>query len=108
MRIFQLSRKYLAVVGIEPLQPFQKEQPMIVFVRRFVVFISLLAYTILSWIFLGYEAETLNDYADSFFGFATTAGFSLILAIILWKTDSLFKLIRDFEKLIEQRKLEKT
>lgn len=104
MKLFQLHRKFIAVMGVELLQPFQKNQAMIVIIKRLLYFISLILFVILSSVFLGYEAQTLDEYADSFYGSVSTVVFSLIFAIILWKMDSLFKLIGDFEQLIEQRK----
>lgn len=105
MQLFRLNQKYLAIMGIEAFQPFSENQPLIVFVRRLLVLISLTICVILSSVFLAYEAKTLNEYADSFYGFATTTAIFFLFTIFLWKMDSLFKLIVDFEKLIEQRKI---
>ena len=105
MRLFQSNRKYLAVIGIEPLQPFEKNQKMIVLVRRLLFFIGFIVCAILSSVFLGYEAKTLSEYADSFYFSISMISLSIGLAIMIWKVDILFKLIGDFEKLIEQRKI---
>lgn len=105
MKLFQLNRKYLAVMRIEPHQSCQERQPMIVLFMRFLISIPKVVFAILSAIFLGYEAKTLDEYANSFYGTVTMIGFPLIFAILLWKMDSLFKLIGDFEKLIETRKM---
>lgn len=94
-------------MGIEPLQPFEKNQKMTVLIRRLMVFTIFIVFGVLSAVFLGYEAKTLNEYADSFYELATSTAFSLILATIFWKVNRLFKLIGDFEKLIGQRKIKK-
>lgn len=106
MELFQLSRKYLAIVGVETFQPSQKSQAVIVLIKRLLFFISSILYVILSSVYIVYEAEALNQYADSFYGFASSTAGSVDFAILLWKMDSLFKLIGDVEKIVEQRKLE--
>ena len=101
MRIFQSIRKYLAILGIEPLQPFQKKRLM---TKRLVVFIIFILFFTSSLVFIGYEASSLGEYADAFYMSATLDWMIFAFGILLWKMDDIFKLIGDFEKLIQQRK----
>lgn len=101
IKLFHLQRKYFALMGI---QPFSKNQPIIVLIRRILVFTPLILFAILSAVFLAYETKTVNEYADSFYGFAGATSIWAAFAAMLWKMDSLFKLIGDFENIIEQRK----
>lgn len=100
-----MFRMYLAVMGVQSLQPFQKNQPMLVIIKRLLAFLSLIIFIIFAFIFLGYEARTLNEYADSFYWFAAKTMVFCVSAIILWKMNNLFKLFGAFEKTIEQSKL---
>lgn len=107
MKLFQLHRKYFSFIGIEPLQPFQKNQKLIVLWRRLLVFIPFIACAILSSAFLGYKAKTLEEYSDSFYFSISMVHMCTILTVLVCKAARLFKLIEDIEKLIEQRKIRK-
>ena len=101
----KLFRKKLAFMGVEPLQPFQKNHSTILFIKRLLIFIVLITYVIFLTVFIGYEAKTIDEYADAIYLSATSTSFLLNFSIILWANDSLFKLIDDFENLIRMRKI---
>lgn len=105
MKSFQSFRKYLAILGIEPLQPFQKNHSMIMQLKRLVVFIIFNLFVILLLVFVGCEADSLDEYADAFYMSATLTTMLFVFTIFLWKMDILFKLIGDFEELIQKRKI---
>lgn len=103
MKIFQLSEKYLAFVGVE--NSFQKNHLTIVFLKRMLVFFSLIIHVILLTIFIGYEAETIDEYSDSLYMFACLVTALCIFPITLWKMESLFEFIECLENLMRQRKI---
>lgn len=105
MKIFQLIRKYLAFMGVEPFQPLQKNHSMIMIRRRLSFFTLFVLWFILSVAFLWYEVKTLDEYADAFYVTATLFNTLINLAIILWKMDSLFKLIEDFGNHFKKRNI---
>lgn len=104
MRIFRLYRKYLAFIGVAPLEPFQKNHSMAVVLKRLPLLILCVPWFICMVIFIGYEAKSIGEYVDAFFMCASLAVSNFIFVMFLWKMDILFKSIEDFGNLIEQRK----
>lgn len=105
MKFFQMFRKYLAYVGVESHQPFEKNHSMIMFVKRLLVLIPSALWFICMIIFIGYEAKMIVEYADAFFMSVSLITINFQFLTIYWKIDDLYNLIEDFENLIEQRKI---
>lgn len=102
MELFHLLQKYLAISGVEP---FQKERSTIVYLKRLLVFIVSTISFMSSLIFIAIGANAIAEYADAFYICETVLTYTTFpFVIFLWKMDSIFKLIEDFEHLIEQRK----
>lgn len=104
MKIFQLFRKYWALLGVEQLQPFQKNQRVKSFLKRLPVFIVCVLWFICLTVFTGCEAAKIDEYADAFYISSCVMAILFTFAITLWKMDNLVKLIEDFENLISQRR----
>lgn len=104
MRIFQSIRNYLSIMGIESLQSFQKNRSMIVQLKRLVVIIIFVLFVTSSVVFIGFEANSLGEYADASYMFATLDWMFFAFVVFLWKMDDIFKLIEGFEELIQHRK----
>lgn len=78
---------------------------MIVYLKR-TVFSTLATSSLISaFIFIGYEAKTIDQYVDALYLSATLMISTFHFVIFLWKMDNLFKLIDDFEHLIKERKI---
>lgn len=95
----------MAMVGIESLQPFEKYHSMTMQLKRSVVLILFILFVTSSLVFIGYQANSLGEYADASYMSATLDWMFFAFAILLWKRDDVFKLIEDFENLIQQRKI---
>lgn len=104
MKIFQFLENYLAILGIEPLQSFQKNHSTALLLKRLLVFILFITWLICIIHFAVYEAKTIDEYADAFYITVCLITILSIFPIILWKMDNLFEFIKDLEDLIEQRK----
>lgn len=103
MELLRLYRKYFAVMGVEP-PPFNGDRLIFSIAKRFLVFTSLIVFILLSCVFFECEAKTLDEYADTFYGFAASCAVFTDFTVMVRKMKNLFRLIEDFEKLIEQRK----
>lgn len=98
MGILAPIRKYLGNLGVYPSKKFT--------LRSLFFFISTASYSILSTIFLCFEANTLNEYAESFYGAATPLFVFRINVIHALKREYVFELIELTENFIEKRKVE--
>lgn len=105
MKLFKLYRKYLALMGVEPLQPYQKDQAKKVFLRRFLVYTLCVLWLTCASIFIGFEAKTIHQYADAFYMSSCLTTILVVFSMFLWKLDIFFGFIEEFENLIEQRKI---
>lgn len=75
-------------------------------VKNITILVNLSLATILATLFLLLEAETFSDYGDSFYVIASTIVSSVIFAVIVWKTQEIFKLINSFETIIQEREFD--
>lgn len=105
MKFFQLFRKKLVALGIEPHQPLQKNHFMFVLLRRLLIFSLFVLWIIFSTVFLIYEAKKLGEYSDSAYISISLICYVLMLATTAWKLEKLFKLFESFEDLIKKRKI---
>lgn len=104
MKIFQLLRKYLAILGVEPLQPIEKNQRIEMYLKRMQLLVLCIQWVICLTVFIGCEAKTIDEYTDAIYISSCVTTILCTFPIIIWKIDNLFKLIEDFEDLIRQRK----
>lgn len=104
MKIFQLFRKNLAALGIEPHQPLQKNHFIFMLLRRLLIFSLFVLWIIFSTGFLIYEAKKLGEYSDSAYVSISLICYVLMVATTTWKLEKLFKLFESFEDLIKKRK----
>lgn len=95
MKLLQPIRKLFRNVAIYSSKSFT--------LKSVFFFISPALYSFNSCIFLFFEAETLKQYAESFYGSATPLFIFSILVILAWKRMDIYDLIETTEKFIENR-----
>lgn len=70
-----------------------------------IILMPILIFSISSLAYMIFQAETIEDFEDSFLiasaSFATALNFSII---VFWKMTKMFKMIESFEKIIEKSK----
>lgn len=67
------------------------------------IFVSTASYSALSTVFLGFEASTLNEFAESFYGAATPLFIFSINVIYAFNRKCIFQLIETTEHFIDKR-----
>lgn len=99
MKLFINLRRYFDILGISPVQNVNK------YFRQFFTLFFQVQLSITAVIYLFDEAETIQEYADSFYAFATTAATAINIFSFIWNMDKVFDLIQNLEKAIEKQSL---
>lgn len=97
MKILTPIRKLFDDLGVYPDRKFTW--------KSLFFFVATASYSCLSAVYLLFSANTLKDYADAFYGWATPLFIFSINAIYAWKRADIFELIDSTESFIEERKL---
>lgn len=99
MKSFELVRRYFSVLGISSLQRNQKSP----FNTKnvFVLFQFILG-ELSSCLFILLEAQTFEEYANAFGMVLTLTIASFDFFICIWKSQQLFKFMKNFERMIEK------
>lgn len=97
MKFFQPIRECFGDLG------FYSSRPNTL--KSSVLIVNAAVYFLLSAAFF-FEAQTLREYAESFYGSATPLFILSILVIYAWKKENIFALMNSCEILIEKRKIQ--
>lgn len=103
MKILQLNREYLARLGIEP-SPLPKNHS-ITNTKNLLVCILLNLNILLGYLFLCYDANSIEEYVNCFFWTITSIAVLFDYILYVYDVKSLLKFIENFENLIEKSKL---
>lgn len=101
MLIFQTLRKCFAVLGLKPSESFESHMFN---TRNSITAICLSALIISTNEFLFFEAKNFQEYTGSFYATWTIASCGANFGFTVWKTVKFFKLIDDFQEVIDKRK----
>ena len=102
MQLFQCVRTACQRMGIFLYHPNQNQTFNLKIV---LTVLPILFFIISSMAFLLFEAQTMQDYQDSFIASSSTIMASLNFAIIVfWKVPKMLEMIESFEKIIEKSK----
>lgn len=101
MKIFQFIQMPLERLGLHP--PGSKEFHSSYW-KRLLVLSILIHFSLTTLTFLLYEAQTYREYAESFYIFVTASLKIGTFSVTLRKISTLFKLLADYQKTIENRK----
>lgn len=101
MKIFQTTIKHYKWLGVSAPQKFEKNQQInfkIVFALFFYFqnVASIIAYFLI-------KAKSFEEYIDSFFFILFALSLFIILLIIIWNKDRLFKLFDKLQKAMDKR-----
>lgn len=72
--------------------------------RNIGVLLSLGLFVISSFTFIYFDAEQPNEYAESVFGWMSVSSIFIVFLNYIQKSDSIFRLIENFERIVEKRK----
>lgn len=95
MKLLKLIRKHFDRLGIFSARKFT--------FKSLFIFVSTASYSALSTVFLCFEASTLNEFAESFYGAATPLFIFSINVIYALNRKRIFQLIETTEHFIEKR-----
>lgn len=108
MKVFRAFEKHVsyALTRPDPTQSPSSLQSYGINLRTIPIYIM----SALVWIsllcFLYDGVETLEEYSITIYALTTVAGITILLRLFEWKRKEMFRLIDEFEKIIEARKLE--
>lgn len=97
MKIFVTLLESFDIAGIRSLLPNQEHSLNL---RNFVYFFNLLQGSTLSALYFLLEADTMSEYADSFYVVATSLLLFVIYTTLVRNTVNIYSLIGAFEKTI--------
>lgn len=100
MKLFESSKTFFPFIGLRPLKPNEKKFNL----RNVGVLVSLGLFIISSSAFIYSDAQTLNEYAEAVFGWVSVFLFFIIFLNYVQKSDIIFRLIENFERIVNQRK----
>lgn len=102
MKLFQSVRKFYENMGLYPLQTQQKCQ----FNPRIFCILLIMSLFFVSMMdtFL-FEATTITEYAESFYGSLTVLACIMNFLTSFWKTTNIYTFIEKLEKFVENREL---
>ncbi|XP_031626848.1 uncharacterized protein LOC116343092 [Contarinia nasturtii] len=100
MKIFQTTRKIYEHLGVYQPQAFENHSISSNFWAASLVLLIAVISTLMCILT---EARTMQEYSDCFYGLVTAIANLLFLIIIFWKASNMFKLIEEFEAVIEKR-----
>lgn len=100
MKLFQVCQKYMAIIGIRRLLPDEKFP----FNRRNVGILFIFGQSfIAASAFLVFDAKTLKEYTECLYTWISVLGVLIGLALVIIRTEEIFQLIENMEKMVEQR-----
>lgn len=97
MRLFIFLRRQLEILGISPVQNMNNRS------RHFVPLYFLVQLSITALIYLFAEAKNIQECADSFYGFITSAATANNIFMAIWNMKNVFELIENVEIAIAKR-----
>lgn len=100
IKLFQILQKPFAILGISDPQKSQRHQFN---ARNFVCLLFLGLYTILTGLFFLVEAETFEEYADSFYASFSMATIFFTCSSTMSDVVEIYELTSGFEALIQKR-----
>lgn len=100
MIIFQSIQKYFAILGINPPENIEKR---ILNPKNTFGLIFFGALIISTDEFLFYEANTFQEYTDSFYATCTIALCGANFAIVVWKASKVIEFIENVQEIIRGR-----
>lgn len=98
MQIFQRLKSYWRLFGIQPIKESTFNS------RNVTVLLILCQFSLSAVTFFIFRAKTFREYAESFYVLTTAAINSFGAVTIILKAASVYRLIENFEKTIEDRK----
>lgn len=101
MIIFRDIKKSMAFCGIHSPQCFDKFHRFNL--RNLMIFIFLIVSAILMSLFIVCENGTLAEYSSAFYGTLSSVTTAFLFFTFIWKTKDLYKLMNNFEELIQER-----
>ena len=101
MKLFTNIKRQYEILGISPVQNVNK------YFRQFFTLFFQVQLSITAAIYLFVEAKIIQEYADSFYAFATTAATAINIFSFIWNMENVFNLIQNLENAIEQRNQQK-
>lgn len=90
-------------VGLHEAQAFEKNQHWLN-VKVFVALFFIGQFAISSTIYLFIEANTFNEYANSFYLSVTLTTFFTTDSLFIWKAEQIFNMMANFHIAIQKRK----
>lgn len=100
MKLFINLRREYEILGVSPVQNVNK------YFRQFCTLFFQVQLSITAAIYLFVEAKTIQEYADSFYAFATTAATAINIFSFIWNMENIFNLIQNLEKAIAKQSLQ--
>lgn len=105
MKMFELVRANFGFVGIERLQQFKKYHSTSAYLKNCLIFAAFFLWSIFSMVFFLFEAVNFQEYAESLYLTLTIMENMLIYTVLLRKGRNIFKVMDDFESVLENREL---
>lgn len=102
MKLFQVFRKCMDTIGLR--DPITKQENAFPF-KRFIFPIYLWLSVASSSMFFVFEAETFDEYSESFYTIATAICLGSFNTEFVRNSSSIFELITKFEENIQKREL---
>lgn len=104
MKTFQSTRKFFDILGV---CSRSEKLSNLSHIKKCVIFLLFTQYSITLTSFLLFEANTFNEYADSFYAVATSSLLFFTLTEIVRKKTQIFHLIDNYERIIQKRNKKK-
>lgn len=101
MKPFHTTREIFYSLSINPEEVSEQNRCNL---KRLTIFFLVTQCIIPLWLFFLFEAKNFNEYADSFYSVATSTHLFFTYFIIYSKRHSVFRLMRDFESVMQERK----
>lgn len=101
MKVFRSTLKFYENVGVyepKPNEPFHWLNW-----RNSLYLIYGFCLTLFTGIFFFHEAQTINEYSDSFYGFSSAIVSVLTLPVLYWHTQLIYELLEKMENFIQMR-----
>lgn len=101
VKLFQATQVYYKTLGIYPTEPNQKISynvtTVCILLTMVVDFLSTATYFFV-------EAETIQEYSDSFYVASSAFNFIVCFCVSIWKMPKILQLIAKYEEFAQRRK----
>lgn len=101
LKLLEVGKSYLAIVGVAPLQPGQNS---VFNIRNVSVTLTFASGSILTCAFLFFEASTIEEYTEAFFAWVTVTSIAIGFLLNTIRSPRSFQYIENIEQIIENGK----